>query len=51
MCSGGGTGVLSLSRSGRGVRMVNQERLDVIPVRRVKRVLEEKKKEAVFRMK
>jgi hypothetical protein len=37
---GGGVGIMSLSGSGRGVKMVIRERLYVAPVRRVKRVLE-----------
>ena len=42
---------MSLSGSGRGVKMVIKERLNVVPVRRVKRVLEGKeKKGAVFRV-
>ena len=46
---GGGVGIMSLSGSGRGVKMVIRERLYVAPVRRVKRVLEGKeKKGAVF---
>jgi hypothetical protein len=40
---------MSLSGSGKGVKMVIRERLYVAPVRRVKRVLEGKeKKGAVF---
>lgn len=46
---GGAVGMMSLSGSGRGVKMVIRERLYVAPVRRVKRVLEGKeKKGAVF---
>ena len=46
---GGAVGVMSLSGSGRGLKMVIRERLYVAPVRRVKRVLEGKeKKGAVF---
>ncbi|MDX8551076.1 hypothetical protein KHC33_10250 [Methanospirillum sp. J.3.6.1-F.2.7.3] len=41
--------MMSLSGSGKGVKMVIRERLYVVPVRRVKRVLEGKeKKGAVF---
>jgi len=46
---GGAVGMMSLSGSGKGVKMVIRERLYVAPVRRVKRVLEGKeKKGAVF---
>lgn len=46
---GGAVGMMSLSGSGKGVKMVIRERLYVIPVRRVKRVMEGKeKKGAVF---
>lgn len=46
---GGAVGMMSLSGSGKGVKMVIGERLYVVPVRRVKRVLEGKeKKGAVF---
>ena len=46
---GGTVGMMSLSGSGKGVKMVIKERLYVVPVRRVKRVLEGKeKKGAVF---
>lgn len=46
---GGSAGILSLSGSGKGVKMVIRELLYVVPVRRVKRVLEGKeKKGAVF---
>jgi len=46
---GGAVGVMSLSGSGKGVKMVIKGRLYVAPVRRVKRVLEGKeKKGAVF---
>lgn len=49
---GGAVGMMSLSGSGRGVKMVIRERLYVIPVRRVKMVLEGKeKKGAVFGLK
>ncbi|HWQ65515.1 MAG TPA: hypothetical protein VN372_01475, partial [Methanospirillum sp.] len=41
---GGVFGMMSLSGSGRGVKMVIRERLYVAPVRRVKRVLEGKEK-------
>jgi len=41
---GGAVGVMSLSESGKGVKMVIRERLCVVPVRRVKRVLEGKEK-------
>ncbi|PWR74454.1 hypothetical protein [Methanospirillum lacunae] len=45
-------GVMSLSESGKGVKMVIRERLYVAPVRRVKRVLEGKeKKGALFGIK
>jgi hypothetical protein len=44
--------MLSLSGSGKGVKMVIKERLYVVPIRRVKRVLEGKeKKGAVFMVK
>lgn len=46
---GGVVGMMSLSGSGKGVKMVIQERLYVVPVQRVKRVVEGKeKKGAVF---
>lgn len=46
---GGAVGVMSLSGNGRGLKMVIREWLYVVPVRRVKRVLEGKeKKGAVF---
>ncbi len=46
---GGAVGMMSLSGSGRGVKMVISERLYVVPVRREKRVMERKeKKGAVF---
>lgn len=46
---GGAVGMMSLSGSGRGVKMMIKERLYVAPVRRVKRVVEGKeKKGAVF---
>jgi hypothetical protein len=46
---GEAVGVMSLSGSGKGVKMVIKDRLYVVPVRRVKRVLEGKeKKGAVF---
>jgi len=46
---GGAERVMSLSGSGRGVKMVIKERFYVAPVRRVKRVLEgREKKGAVF---
>ena len=46
---GGAVGMMSLSGSGKGVKMVIRERLYVAPVRRMKRVLEGKeKKGAVF---
>lgn len=46
---GGVVGVMSLSGIGRGVKMVIRDRLYVVPVRRVKRVMEGKeKKGAVF---
>ena len=49
---GGAVGMMSLSGSGKGVKMVIQERLYVVPVRRVKRVLEGKeKKGAMFGVK
>ncbi|WP_146199681.1 hypothetical protein ACKUB1_08315 [Methanospirillum stamsii] len=49
---GGAVGMMSLSGSGRGVKMMIKERLYVAPVRRVKRVLEGKeKKGAVFGVK
>jgi len=49
---GGAVGVMSLSGSGRGVKMVIKERLYVVSVRRVKRVLEgREKKGAVFGVK
>jgi hypothetical protein len=46
---GGPVGMMSLSGSGKGMKMVIRERLYVAPVRRVKRVLEgREKKGAVF---
>ena len=49
---GGAVGMMSLSGSGKGVKIVIQERLYVVPVRRVKRVLEEnEKKGAMFGVK
>ena len=49
---GGPVGVMSLSGSGKGVKILIKERLYVVPVRRVKRVLEGKeKKGAVFGVK
>ena len=45
---GGLVGVMSLSVSGKGVKMVIKERLYVVPVRRVKRVLEGKEKKGFF---
>ncbi|QXO95292.1 hypothetical protein KSK55_02440 [Methanospirillum purgamenti] len=46
---GGIVGVMSLSGSGKGMKIVIRERLYVTPVRRMKRVLEGKeKKGAVF---
>lgn len=49
---GGAVGMMSLSGSGKGLKMVIRERLYVAPVRRVKRVLEGKKKKgAVFEVK
>lgn len=49
---GGAVGMMSLSRSGKGVKMVIRERLYEVPVLRVKRVLEGKeKKRAVFGLK
>jgi hypothetical protein len=46
---GGAVRMMSLSGSGRGVKMVIKERLYIVPVRRVKRVLEgNEKKRAVF---
>ncbi|PWR75049.1 hypothetical protein ACKUB1_16270 [Methanospirillum stamsii] len=49
---GGTVGMMSLSGSGKGVKMVIQERLYVAPGRRVKQVLEGKeKKGAVFGVK
>jgi len=45
-------GMMSLSGSGRGVKMVIKEKLYVVPVRRLKRVLEGKeRKGAVFGVK
>lgn len=49
---GGTVGVINLSGSGKGVKMVVKEKLYVAPVRRVKRVLEGKeKKGAMFEVK
>jgi hypothetical protein len=49
---GGAIGMMSLSGSGKGVKMVIGERLYVAPARRVKRVLEGKeKKGTVFGVK
>jgi len=46
---GGAVGMMSLSGSGKGVKMVIKGRLYVVPVQRVKRVLDGKeKKGAVF---
>ena len=45
---GGAVGMMSLSGSGRGVKMVIRERLYVVPVRRVKRVLEGKEKKGAL---
>jgi hypothetical protein len=48
----GAVGMMSLSGSGRGVRMVIEERLYVVPVQRMKRVLEgREKKGAMFEVK
>lgn len=49
---GGAVGVMSLSGSGKGVKMVIRKRLYVVPVQRLKRILEGKeKKGAVFEVK
>lgn len=45
---GGAVGMMSLSGSGKGVKMVIRERLYVTPVRRVKRVLEGKEKKGAM---